>query len=351
MKILTKQQEQEHYYATLRGGTIGGVAGLALGGLGVVAASNRYHFFRNLTLPLKAFLITSSGTFAGIVAADHSSRAFEQERNPIDREFKERERQNREAEVAGKTFTQRAMDWGKKERYKIVGVSWIASMATAFSLVNRNKYLTGAQKLVQARVYAQFLTLGVLVASAAFEISDSRNEEGRWETVRYIDPHDPDHKRMLEKRVQKEGYSNPGDSNPNDPSNMWKDMVAAEEQRIKDREEQEAHLKKQHEKKTGGTKQASKSSGGDGGATKKDEPKEKDKAKPNDLKKADDKKEEENDESKDDESDDESEQKDQKKEGDKNRKGGDKKESKSGDADKKEKDQGKKEKDKKDSKK
>ncbi|RMJ20346.1 hypothetical protein PHISP_08784, partial [Aspergillus sp. HF37] len=64
MKLLTKEQEAEHYRQTLIGGTIGGFAGLAVGLAGVAFAHRRYHFFRNLTLPLKAFLVTSSGTFA-----------------------------------------------------------------------------------------------------------------------------------------------------------------------------------------------------------------------------------------------------------------------------------------------
>ena len=51
-------------------------------------------------------------------------------------------------------------------------------MVGSFVLVSRNPGLTGQQKLVQARVYAQGLTLGVLCASAAFEISDQRRGRG-----------------------------------------------------------------------------------------------------------------------------------------------------------------------------
>lgn len=52
--------------ATLKGGLAGGVAGLAVGFVGVYAATARYPAFRHLTLPLKAFLVTSSSTFAGM---------------------------------------------------------------------------------------------------------------------------------------------------------------------------------------------------------------------------------------------------------------------------------------------
>ncbi|EXJ92012.1 hypothetical protein A1O3_00562 [Capronia epimyces CBS 606.96] len=243
MKILTKEQEQAHYRATLKGGAIGGFTGLAVGAVGVVAAHRRYHFFRNLTIPLKAFLITSSGTFAGIVTADHYSRAFEAESNPIQMEYRQFENEKAQAERAGKTFTERAMDFGRRERYKIVAGSWLASIAASFALVNRNKYLTGQQKIVQARVYAQFLTLGVLVLTAAFEISDSHNQEGRYETVRYIDPSDPEHKRILEKQVEREVGSQ-GIGNGND--DLWKEMVAAEEQRLQEREARHKEYLRRH---------------------------------------------------------------------------------------------------------
>ena len=244
MKLLTKEEEAAHYNATLKGGALGGFLGLGVGGALVFFAHRRYHFFNQLTPQLKAFLVTSAATFAGIISADHASRAFESERNPADRQYREREEERRFEETAGKSWTERAMDFGRKERYKIVGASWLASMATAFALVNRNKYLSGPQKLVQARVYAQFLTLGVLVASAAFEISDSKNDEGKmWETVRVIDPNDPEHKRLIEKKEHREEWGG---------QDMWKEMLDAEEQRLKQRERGEKKMKQENEAKNKG---------------------------------------------------------------------------------------------------
>lgn len=99
------------------------------------------------------------------------------------------------------------MHWGKENRYPIVGVSWVASMAIALGLVGRNPYLSTQQKLVQARVYAQGLTLAVLIATAAFEIGDRSEGQGRWETVKILDPDDPEHKHMIEKRIHHESYA------------------------------------------------------------------------------------------------------------------------------------------------
>jgi hypothetical protein len=133
------------------------------------------------------------------------------------------------------------MSFAQDNRYSIVFGSWIASMGGALTLVGRSPYLTTQQKLVQARVYAQGLTMAVVIASLAFEGVDSAQGKGRWETVKYIDPNDPEHKHVIEKKIHHEKYKG---------EDQWMDMVEAEEQRLKERkeahEEQESKSKKDH---------------------------------------------------------------------------------------------------------
>ena len=155
---------------------------------------------------MKAFLVTSSGTFTSIITADTASRRFEREHNP-QWGYRERAVADVEAAKAQESTLQRLKDWARENRYPIVGASWVASMAIALGLVGRNPYLTTSQKLVQARVYAQGLTLAVLIATAAFEIGDASKGKGRWETVLVLDPNDPEHKHMIEKRIHHEAYA------------------------------------------------------------------------------------------------------------------------------------------------
>jgi hypothetical protein len=100
-------------------------------------------------------------------------------------------------------------------------------MGAALGIVGRNPYLTGQQKLVQARVYAQGLTMAVVIASLALEGNDSAKGKGRWETVKVLDPNDPEHKHVIEKKIHHEKYAG---------EDQWRDMVEAEEARIKERE-------------------------------------------------------------------------------------------------------------------
>lgn len=147
-------------------------------------------------------------------------------RNP-ERQYEDESQSLQDTLSSQKTLGQRAFSWAAENRYSLVFGSWVASMAGALTIVGRNPYLSGQQKLVQARVYAQGLTMAVVIASLAFEGVDSAQGKGRWETVRYVDPNDPEHKKIIEKQVHHESYKG---------EDQWRDMVAAEEERIKERE-------------------------------------------------------------------------------------------------------------------
>ncbi|CAI7613775.1 unnamed protein product [Penicillium glandicola] len=238
MKLLTKEQEEAHYRSVVKGGTVGGLLGLAGGVAGVLLASRRYHTIRNLTIPMKSFLVTSSGTFTGIIAADHASREYENEQNAAYQWYENREERLRAEELRGLSFTDRAAAFARREKYKIVSATWLASMVGSFVLVGRIPGLSGQQKLVQARVYAQFLTLGVLCASAAFEISDQRRGRGLLDSKKKAD--------AAAKAEEVEEAPVHQGSNPNQVD-LWKDMVAAEEDRLSSKHQPlyENHQKKQ----------------------------------------------------------------------------------------------------------
>ncbi|KAJ2977900.1 hypothetical protein NQ176_g4113 [Zarea fungicola] len=234
MKVLSKEEEARHWRHVVKGGTIGGTLGLAVGFGGVAFASRRYPAFRGLTLPFRAFLVTSTGTFGAIINADRYSINMTHSADPA---YGYKDMSSRALEMAreNQTTYERCMAWGRENRYSIVFASWIASMAIALSIVGRGPQST-AQKLVQARVYAQGLTLAVLIVSAAFEVNDAKKGSGRWETVMVLDPNDPDHKHLIEKRIHKEEYEG---------QDLWMDMVAAEEKRIAERKARQATDTKQ----------------------------------------------------------------------------------------------------------
>jgi len=242
MKILSKEEEDAHYAYVVRGGLKGGAYGLGIGIASAYLLNHRYPFFRNLTLPFKTFFVTSSATFALIIAADNASRSFEATRYRTNVTYQDQTAKMLAEQRKNMSAKDKVMDWGRENRYKIVSASWVASMAGSLALVYKDKYLTRSQKLVQARVYAQGLTLLVLIASAAFEISDARSGKNR-DILMVPDPTDPTGKRMIEKKIHHERYEG---------EDLWMDMVKGEEERIKRREEEAA------ERAAAATKEAAK---------------------------------------------------------------------------------------------
>lgn len=222
--------------SVVKGGTLGGIVGLAGGAAGVVLAARRFPTIRHLTTPMKAFLVTSTGTFVGIIAADHASRDWDVQHNAEKQWYESREERLRAEEMRGLTFSDRAMAFARREKYKIIGATWVASMIGSFVLVGRNPFLSSQQKIVQARVYAQGLTLGVLCASAAFEISDQRRGRGIMEAA----------KKDSARAKMDAAEPAPVHTGNKDEGDLWKDMVAAEEQRLKSKH-QSLHYKHHEE--------------------------------------------------------------------------------------------------------
>jgi len=226
MKILTKDEQDEHYAAVVKGGAMGGVAGLVLGTAGMLFASRRYAGFRHLTIPFRVFIPVSVGTFASIIAADRASANFDlhhnKQRLALSQHVSDYERYESQ-----KPALERARDWAAENRYPIVVGAWAASMGIAFALVRKNPYLTASQKIVQSRVYAQGLTLAVLLSSFALEANDATKKKGRWETVKVLDPSDPLHQRLIEKKIHHERYEG---------EDQWMDVIEAEERQMKERQ-------------------------------------------------------------------------------------------------------------------
>lgn len=141
-----------------------------------------------------------------IIQADNASRRYDLETNPLKKQLAEEEKQQAELLAANKDGVTRAKEWATENRYSIVFGAWLASMGASFGIVARNPYLSTAQKIVQARVWAQGLTLAVLLASFALEANDANQGKGRWETVKVLDPNDPTHTHYVEKKIHHERY-------------------------------------------------------------------------------------------------------------------------------------------------
>jgi hypothetical protein len=58
-------------------------------------------------------------------------------------------------------------EWVGRHQYSVVLGTWALSMGVAGTIISRNRYQSVAQKVVQARMWAQGMTIGVLIAAGA----------------------------------------------------------------------------------------------------------------------------------------------------------------------------------------
>ena len=58
-------------------------------------------------------------------------------------------------------------EWATQHQYSMILGSWALSLATAGAIISRDRYQTIPQKVVQARMWAQGLTIGVLIVAGA----------------------------------------------------------------------------------------------------------------------------------------------------------------------------------------
>ncbi|RIA85919.1 hypothetical protein C1645_697387, partial [Glomus cerebriforme] len=179
----------EHYNATIKGGIKGAGIGLVVT-LGLSLVAQRYSpNFRKLTLPIKAFLV-SSGTSAGcIISAERAGLEYDRRKHG----YFEPEKQ---ILLQEKPSLHKSKDFISENRYGIATSAWALSVVGSLAYTYNNKYLSLAQKVVQARMYAQALTIVLIAVAASLSVTDKRNPRA---------PEGQDH---------------------------WKDMVAAEEKRI-----------------------------------------------------------------------------------------------------------------------
>lgn len=145
----------------------------------------RYAHVRNLTTTMKSFLVFSSGMGAGAIFADKAGIKFDvrmpsdrQQENYSDRaaQVERKERTEKERLWSQLSTTDKALTYAKDNKFSVVVGSWFASMAGSWLYIQAQP-LSFSQKLVQARVWAQGLTVACLIGVAAVTQIPSKGDK------------------------------------------------------------------------------------------------------------------------------------------------------------------------------
>ncbi|KAI0736153.1 hypothetical protein C8Q72DRAFT_803032 [Fomitopsis betulina] len=187
MKFATQEELEGHQRATIRGALEGTAAGLAISLPGSYYLHRRWPYFRSLPIQLKALfcIIVTAPLYA--VQAERRGVEFDESTwtGAGKRELDRLEKQE-EVRWGQLSADEKLKDWATRNQYKIILGSWAAGMAVAGGLVWRNRQQSATQKIVQVRMWAQGLTIGVLIAAGVLthahrqEAAEHRQVDHTW---------------------------------------------------------------------------------------------------------------------------------------------------------------------------
>ncbi|RCH82961.1 hypothetical protein CU098_007743 [Rhizopus stolonifer] len=179
-KFLTPEQAQTRDKIFYTSGAKGALIGLGIGAAATAFVLKKSPEFRALSRPLQSIMAASTTTAGFLFASDRAATEFENhELGYADEEMINSLRRGTAVEENASTFD-RSMEYLNKNRWSVIGLSWAVSMVGALGISFSNRYLTTQQKLVQARMYAQAVTIAVLMASAGVSIyvgDDGKNHK------------------------------------------------------------------------------------------------------------------------------------------------------------------------------
>ncbi|RPD67320.1 hypothetical protein L226DRAFT_529671 [Lentinus tigrinus ALCF2SS1-7] len=181
MKFATEEELAGHQRATVRGALEGVAAGLAVSLPATWFLHRRWPAFRALPIQLKALgVVLLVGPAFAIQAERRGVEYDESTWTGAGKAVLDREEKATESRWEALNSKEKFRDWAVRNQYKIILGSWAAGMAVAGTVVMRNRYQSTPQKVVQARMWAQGLTIGVLIAAGILtQTSRSKAHETR----------------------------------------------------------------------------------------------------------------------------------------------------------------------------
>ncbi|KIY73971.1 hypothetical protein CYLTODRAFT_416619 [Cylindrobasidium torrendii FP15055 ss-10] len=179
MKLLTDEQLATHEKATVRGGIEGALIGAGIGIPLTLWASRRYPVVKALPPHLKALGIIIFVAPGFAIQAER--RGLEYDRSQWQDDMtKILDDKEAATELAWErmTFSAKAKDWALRHEWTIILGGWAASMGVAGGIIARDRLQSPSQKVVQARMWAQALTVALVIGASAFKASQG-SKQGR----------------------------------------------------------------------------------------------------------------------------------------------------------------------------
>ncbi|KAG6840644.1 hypothetical protein C0991_005367 [Blastosporella zonata] len=168
MKFASQEDIAGHAAASRRGAIEGGV------GSGLVALGGSYYLHRRLAgyraLPLSLKALGVVIVVAPCLSIQAERRGLEFDKSKWEGEgvrFIHGRQMADDARWEELSTRDKLGDWADRHQYSLILGGWASSLAFAGAIISRDKLQTTAQKVVQARMWAQGLTIGLLIVAGA----------------------------------------------------------------------------------------------------------------------------------------------------------------------------------------
>ncbi|KAI6166217.1 hypothetical protein EDD17DRAFT_43717 [Pisolithus thermaeus] len=154
--------------AAIRGAIEGTVMGTAATLPSLYILHRQWPYFRSLPLQVKALAAIIIILPTTAIRAEHRMIDYERSHwDGADKYAVERRAHEERLRWGSLSVKDKFADWTARHQLSFVVGSWALAMAISGAIIMRDPHLPVRHKVVQARVWAQGLTLGVIIATGA----------------------------------------------------------------------------------------------------------------------------------------------------------------------------------------
>ncbi|KAI5966872.1 uncharacterized protein KGF55_000281 [Candida pseudojiufengensis] len=172
MKIITEEEKNNHRSYIIKEGCKGLLIGGAISaGIFSFLKYKQPARFATFSPSIKAAIFAMPTIALGAFYADQGSWNYDQMIHQGD--YQKLEIKKQELKLQNLTTTDKIITKLNEHKYEIIVGAWGASLYGSWVIINRDKYMTTAQKLVQARVVSQFISIILLLATIGLSIRDA----------------------------------------------------------------------------------------------------------------------------------------------------------------------------------
>ncbi|KAM5540370.1 hypothetical protein V8D89_005828 [Ganoderma adspersum] len=166
MKLVTQEQQDAHQRATIVGGLKGLTGGLAASMPAAYYLQHKSIYYRSLQPSLKALGVILVAVPACVISAEKAGIAYEREQwYDVGKMELDAQQLRQEANWDNLTPRQRLSDFVRRHEYGVIVGSWAVALTGALRYALKDPIQSTTQKVVQARVWAQGLTIGIIIAA------------------------------------------------------------------------------------------------------------------------------------------------------------------------------------------